>query len=287
MLFLQDTERKSRKSVAFTDEQLVVDADGSVTMVNATEEPPKDSAQSHTPRTTPLHNALEAFTNPDTQPEAPADAEPTPDAAPAEDGGLDLSLMKKKKKKKVKIDDGEEGDAAAEGAAEDGGLDLSMKKKKKKKTKDAAADEDDEFTAKLKKLEVKDDEAAEARYGGAMSEQSEEGRGAFGLVLWGFPGRGALYFCAVGGRSRGTGLTCSRQRKNRAEHRRRQPYLIISHDCGVEPNVYVLILEFPLAFSLAFSGGSSKGAGIFDDRWAAFFPAVAGCVASLRRAVLC
>ncbi|KAK2681273.1 Translation initiation factor IF2/IF5 domain [Fusarium oxysporum f. sp. vasinfectum] len=70
------TERKSRKSVAFTDEQVVVDADGSVTMVNATEEP-KDSAQSHTPRTPPLSAALESFT--DSQTTAAEDLPPGDD----------------------------------------------------------------------------------------------------------------------------------------------------------------------------------------------------------------
>jgi len=80
-------ERKSRKSVAFTDEQVMVDVDGSVTMVTATEEP-KETAQSHT---------------------SPA----TDDAAPPADGGLDLSLLKKKKKKKAKKEAGEEDDFAA------------------------------------------------------------------------------------------------------------------------------------------------------------------------------
>lgn len=110
-------ERKSRKSVAFTDEQLEIDADGSVTMVTASEEP-KETAQSHTPRTPPLTAALEAFTD------AAAEAA-TDDAAPPADGGLDLSLLKKKKKKKVK-------------------------------TKEAG--EEDDFAAKLKQLEVKDAE---------------------------------------------------------------------------------------------------------------------------------
>ncbi|QPH04189.1 hypothetical protein C2857_000987 [Epichloe festucae Fl1] len=114
------TERKSRKSVAFTDEQVVVDADGSVKMVTATEDP-KETAQSHTPRTPPLSAALGAF-----QTDTAAEAE-TDDAPPPEDGGLDLSLMKKKKKKKVK-------------------------------TKEA--DEEDDFAAKLKQLEVNDAEEA-------------------------------------------------------------------------------------------------------------------------------
>ncbi|KAK2612339.1 translation initiation factor eIF-2 beta subunit [Conoideocrella luteorostrata] len=91
-------------------------------MVTATEEP-KDSAQSHTPRTPPLSAALGAFTD------ASAQAA-TDDGPPAEDGGLDLTLLKKKKKKKVK-------------------------------TKEAT--EEDEFARQLKDLEVKDaKEAADA-----------------------------------------------------------------------------------------------------------------------------
>jgi translation initiation factor 2 subunit 2 len=130
----EQVERKSRKSVAFDSEQVVVDVDGSVTMVNATDEV-KETAQSHTPPTA------------------------NDDAPPPEDGGLDLTLKKKKKKKKVEdAEDGDGDDAAA--PAEDGGLDLTMKKKKKKKTKETG--EDDEFAAKLKQLEVQDaDETAE------------------------------------------------------------------------------------------------------------------------------
>ncbi|KAM6528399.1 translation initiation factor eIF-2 beta subunit [Fusarium falciforme] len=152
-------ERKSRKSVAFTDEQVVVDADGSVTMVNATDET-KDTAQSHTPRTPPLSAALESFT--DSQPPA---AEELP---PAEDGGLDLSLLKKKKKKKVKAEDNAapaaEDDAAP---AEDGGLDLTLKKKKKKKSSKV---EKDKFTEQLEALEKEDDEPTEEVEEGDMNE---------------------------------------------------------------------------------------------------------------------
>ncbi|KAM4065614.1 IF2B/IF5 protein [Hirsutella rhossiliensis] len=117
-------------------------------MVNATEEP-KDTAQSHS---------------------APA----TDDAPPPEDGGLDLSLLKKKKKKKAA--EGAEG--AEDGAApvDDGGLDLTMKKKKKKKAKDAG--EDDDFTAKLKQLEVKDADD------GADPEVEEQGDMDSGTGIW-------------------------------------------------------------------------------------------------------
>jgi translation initiation factor 2 subunit 2 len=83
----------------------MVDVDGSVTMVTATEEP-KETAQSHTSRTPPLSAALGAFTD------ASAQAA-TDDAAPPADGGLDLSLLKKKKKKKAKKEAGEEDDFAA------------------------------------------------------------------------------------------------------------------------------------------------------------------------------
>ncbi|KAL6802955.1 domain found in IF2B/IF5 domain-containing protein [Trichoderma sp. SZMC 28013] len=167
---LDQLERKpSRKSVAFTDEQLVVETDGSITIMSAVEEP-KETAQSHTPRTPPLSAALEAFA--DTSSQAAAD-----ELAPPEDGGLDLSLLKKKKKKK-KV----EGDAdadAEDGAApaEDGGLDLTMKKKKKK-VKKAEGAEEDEFTAKLKQLEVKDAEEAEE------AAQEDEGDMETGTGVW-------------------------------------------------------------------------------------------------------
>lgn len=118
-------------------------------MVTAADEPTKDSAVSHTPRTPPLSAALESFADAESQ------AAATDDAPPADDSGLDMSLLKKKKKKKVPKDDDAEatGDAAG---GDDGGLDLSMKKKKKKKAKETT-DEDD-FAAKLKQLEVKDNE---------------------------------------------------------------------------------------------------------------------------------
>lgn len=160
----------SRKSVAFTDEQLVVETDGSITIMSAAEEP-KETAQSHTPRTPPLSAALGAFNTDPSQ--AAADEVPPP-----EDGGLDLSLLKKKKKKKkVEGVDGD-GDAEDEAApAEDGGLDLTIKKKKKK-AKKVEGTEEDEFTAKLKQLEVKDAEEAE-------EAAQEEGDMETGTGVWG------------------------------------------------------------------------------------------------------
>ncbi|CRK29171.1 hypothetical protein VdG1_05592 [Verticillium dahliae VDG1] len=165
-------DRKQRKSVAFSSEEVVVDADGSVTMVNSPDET-KDSAQSHTPRTPPLAAALEAFTDPLSEAAAVDDAAPAGDDAPAADGGLDLTMKKKKKKKVVKEDD-EAGDAAAE----DGGLDLSMKKKKKKKVPKEG--EEDDFAAKLKALELKDEAEAEA----APEEAADEGDMEAGTGIW-------------------------------------------------------------------------------------------------------
>lgn len=135
-------------------------------MVNATEDS-KETAQSHTSRTPPLSAALGAF--------ADASSEAAIDAPPLEDGGLDLSLLKKKKKKAKKAEDDDDADDDA-APAEDGGLDLSMKKKKKKKAKDVG--EEDEFTAKLKQLEVKDtDETPE-------TEQEEQGDMDAGTGIW-------------------------------------------------------------------------------------------------------
>lgn len=141
-------ERKSRKSVAFTDEQIVVDADGSVTMASVADEPPKDTAQSHTP---------------------PTDADAA--APPADDGGLDLTMMKKKKKKAKKLDDGDE-----EAAGEDGGLDLSMKKKKKKSKK--VEDGDEEVSSKLKNLDLEDGEQ------GADASEQDAGDMDEGTGIW-------------------------------------------------------------------------------------------------------
>ncbi|KAK4201613.1 putative eukaryotic translation initiation factor 2 subunit beta [Triangularia verruculosa] len=156
--------RASRKSVAFTDEKLVVDADGSVTMV-ASPNDDKETAMSHTPRTPPLSAALGAFTDAASQALA---------AAPAEDAdGLDLSLLKKKKKK-VKVETAE-GDDEAPAAAEEG-IDLSLKKKKKKKV----AKDDDDFAKKLEKLNI---EGKEGEDDAAESEE-QEGDWEKGTGIW-------------------------------------------------------------------------------------------------------
>lgn len=159
-------KRASRKSVAFTDEKLVVDADGSVTIMSSPDDETKGTAVSHTPRTPPLSAALEAFT----------DASHAASAAdPSADGDLDLSLMKKKKKKAKKEDDAEGGDEAAPAADGEEAIDLSMKKKKKKKV----VKEDDEFAKKLEalKLEGKEGEEPAAAEGGEQEGDMEKGTG--------------------------------------------------------------------------------------------------------------
>jgi translation initiation factor 2 subunit 2 len=162
-------ERKARKSVAFTDEQVIVDADGSVTMVAATDDS-HPTALSHTPRTPPLTAALEAFNDPASH-----------DDGAADDGGLDLTMKKKKKKPKAAKEDGEEGagEDAAAGPADEGGLDLTIKKKKKKKV--VKEDEADEFAAKLKALDLDKEGGGEAA---ATAAADEEGDIDAGTGVW-------------------------------------------------------------------------------------------------------
>ncbi|KAK3944956.1 hypothetical protein QBC46DRAFT_372381 [Diplogelasinospora grovesii] len=171
--------RASRKSVQFTDEKLVVDADGSVTMV-ASNDDTKETAMSHTPRTPPLSAALGAFTDASSHSQENATA-PVESGDGAADDGLDLSLMKKKKKKVKKDDESavEGGDEAAP-AAEDGAIDLSMKKKKKKKV----AKEDDEFAKKLEALNLEGKEGEEGAAAGAAEEDVQEGDWEKGTGIW-------------------------------------------------------------------------------------------------------
>ncbi|KAK3402748.1 domain found in IF2B/IF5-domain-containing protein [Sordaria brevicollis] len=164
--------RTSRKSVAFTDEKLVVDADGSVTMVASPTDEIKETAQSHSARTPPLSAALGAFTDAS---QATHDAQDAA-AAPAADDGLDLSLMKKKKKKVKKEDDADAAAADAPAAEGDGAIDLTMKKKKKKKV----AKEDDEFAKKLEALNLEGKEGEEA----TPEEDEQDGDMEQGTGIW-------------------------------------------------------------------------------------------------------
>ncbi|KAJ9164646.1 Initiation factor 2 beta-like protein [Coniochaeta hoffmannii] len=158
---------KKRKSVAFTDEKVVVDVDGHVTMVSDPIDDSKETAQSHTP--------------------PPAlDAEGAGEV-PANEDGLDLSLMKKKKKKSKKTEEGEEptaaedandGDAAAAGG-EEGALDLTLKKKKKKKV---PKEGDDDFAKKLEALQLEGKEGEEPT--AAAEEDEQDGDMEKGTGIW-------------------------------------------------------------------------------------------------------
>ncbi|KAI1358368.1 domain found in IF2B/IF5-domain-containing protein [Xylaria arbuscula] len=120
-------DRKSRKSVNFSTEAIIVEADGQVTM-SSTEDNKEATAISHS---------------------APAEEE-QPSTPPEEGSGLDLLKKKKKKPKKEAAEDGEE---PADDAAADGGIDPTLKKKKKKKVPKT----DDEFAAKLAALNLEKD----------------------------------------------------------------------------------------------------------------------------------
>lgn len=127
------TERKPRKSVAFSEGTTVVEGNGDVSTNPEAVDGSKDTAvsQSNT-------NGEEAKDDDD-------------------DVANMLKGMKKKKTKKPKADD----DAGDADAAADGGLDLTMKKKKKKKV---AKEGEDDFAAKLAALDIDkvegDEEAA-------------------------------------------------------------------------------------------------------------------------------
>ncbi|KAJ9156318.1 Domain found in IF2B/IF5 [Pleurostoma richardsiae] len=148
--------RRSRKSVAFTENTVIVGPDGTVTMADATPDSPKEpTAASHT---TP--------TDIDDVNPAPLDEKPS-----ADDTGLDPTLMVKKKKKAVPAPD-----AAADG--EDGGLDLSLKKKKKKVKKPEEGG--DAFAAKLAALDLEGKEGEEAQ----PETEVQEGDMEKGTGIW-------------------------------------------------------------------------------------------------------
>ncbi|KAK2070234.1 hypothetical protein P8C59_004746 [Phyllachora maydis] len=174
----QAAHRASRKSVAFTEEKLIVDADGSVTMVASPTDDLKETAMSHTP--------------------------PQSDEIPPEEGdGVDaLPLKKKKKAKKIDEDDAEAAEAAdamdeagVDTPAADGDepvLDLGLKKKKKK-VKKAADGEEDSFAAKLQALDLdkeggeetgaKEDQTGDMNEGTGVWEHNETKPIVYSLLL--------------------------------------------------------------------------------------------------------
>jgi len=170
------SERKPRKSVAFSEGTTVVDENGAVTMKEDGHDDTKDTALSHSPSTPPLSQALGAFTDPFKA----LNDEPKND----EDDVANMLKSMKKKKKKTKTEDAdadaEGGDAEA--AAADGGLDLSTMKKKKKSKKPKEGTED-EFAAKLAALEIEGNEG-EGEATPAAATPVEDGDMEKGTGIW-------------------------------------------------------------------------------------------------------
>ncbi|KAF6234169.1 hypothetical protein HO173_007589 [Letharia columbiana] len=142
-----------RKSVAFSDEHIVVASNGEVTEVNGKGTPDKTSAESH------------SVDSPD----------PAPAKDPAVDEVTDLfkGLGKKKKSSKKPKDEALEGGDEATPAA-DGEFDPTALKKKKKK-KPAKAAEADDFEAKLAEAGVNENEELDADAKAAPQEEKGEG----------------------------------------------------------------------------------------------------------------
>jgi len=170
------TERKPRKSVAFSEGTTVVDENGAVTMKEDGHDGTKDTAQSHSPSTPPLSQALGAFTDPI---EALDDGADEPKKEDDDVANMLKSMKKKKKKSKTEDADAEGGEGEA---AADGGLDLSTMKKKKKSKKPKEGTED-EFAAKLAALEIEGNEG-EGEAAPAEAEPVEEGDMEKGTGIW-------------------------------------------------------------------------------------------------------
>jgi translation initiation factor 2 subunit 2 len=169
-------ERKPRKSVAFSEGTTIVDENGAVTMKEDGHDDTQNTAQSHSPSTPPLSQALGAFTDPIQ----------ALDDEPAKEDDDDVANMLKgmKKKKKSKTPKAEDGEAeGGEAAAEDGGLDLSSMKKKKKSKKPKEGTED-EFAAKLAALDIEGKEEGGETAVAAEKKPVDDGDMEKGTGIW-------------------------------------------------------------------------------------------------------
>lgn len=159
-------ERKPRKSVAFSEENTVVDSNGDVTETNGngTHDGEKDSAESHS-----HGDAVEE--------------KPEGDKEVDEMSAMFEGLAKKKKKSKKPKDEEEGADAEAP-AVEDGEVDLSALKKKKKSKKPKVPDTDD-FEAKLAEAGAIETNDAEGDNDDAANDSTEqEGDLVKGTGIW-------------------------------------------------------------------------------------------------------
>ena len=157
-------DRKPRKSVAFADDQTIVDENGEVTS-NGVHDGDKESAASHSaPDGTndPVDEMTDMFAG--------------------------LAKKKKKKPKKEEEGEGEAGEEKSTEAVEDDGeVDLSaLKKKKKKKVKTA----DDDFEAQLAKVGAAGEDgeaeapADAATTGAAVGAGAQDGDIMHGTGIW-------------------------------------------------------------------------------------------------------
>ena len=151
------SERKPRKSVAFSEDTTIVDGNGEITEMNGNgsiKPGDKDSAESHAKAEDKDPDDIDAMMQ-------------------------DLSLKKKKKPKKK---DSEEKDKDGEKAEADGDeLDLSAIKKKKKKK---APKTEDDFEAKLAKAGGTDDAEKEDEPTGEVQAQEQDGDLEKGTGIW-------------------------------------------------------------------------------------------------------
>ena len=160
---------------------MVVDGNGSVTTKEDSHDDFKDTAQSHSPSTPPLSQALATFTDP-FHDKGLVDTAANGGEKEDDDVANLLKGMKKKKSKKPKADDGESAEAGdADAAAADGGLDLSTMKKKKKSKKPKEGTED-EFAAKLAALDIEGKEGEEES--ATLKEPIDEGDMEVGTGIW-------------------------------------------------------------------------------------------------------
>lgn len=113
---------KPRKSVAFAEDQIVVDGEGNVSEANGLHDGDKESAASHSKENGGDDKAVEEVT-------------------------AMFDGLAKKKKKKPKKEEGEEGEEKAEADGDD--LDLSALKKKKKKSSSKKPSTEDDFEKQL------------------------------------------------------------------------------------------------------------------------------------------
>lgn len=138
-------ERRHRKSVAFAEDETLIDGNGEITRATTNGSDEKTTAESHSQRASTTTNVSCAHAT-----DTPKAANGSADVDEASAAFDELALAKKKKKSKKKE---AEKDEAGDAPAAEGDFDLAALKKKKKKSKSSKTDDTDDFDAKLAKSE--------------------------------------------------------------------------------------------------------------------------------------